>query len=176
MNIFNLLSQNFGHGSRTRKPDDAVPYPSGFRGRLLHNIDLCTTCGTCVYSCSPGAITIDDDGSNIAEWDYQEDRCTFCGFCVQYCPTHALSFEKVSPEPINERVEHYQFHEIEYQPCRMCHKSARILPEASLEQIYGSPLPEEIEETIGLCENCRQKLTSKRFLKAFIVKGDRQDE
>ena len=176
MNILNLLTHNLGHGSRTRKPDDAVPYPNGFRGKLLHNIDLCTTCGTCVYVCSPAAITIDTSESDIADWDYQEDRCTFCGFCVKHCPTHALSFEKESPSPITERVEHYQYHEIEIQPCRICKKPARILPLESLEQIYGKPLPEEIVDTIGLCEHCRQELTSKRFLKAIVVKGDRLDE
>ena len=176
MNILHILSQNFNHGSRTRRPEDAVPYPKEFRGRLLHNTSLCTACGTCVYACSPGAITIDTSEGNVANWDYTEDRCTFCGFCVQYCPTHALSFEQVSPKPINERVEHYLFHEIELQPCRQCGKPVQMIPLETLEQLYGHPLPAEIAETQGLCENCRQQLISKRFLNALVVKGDRKDD
>ena len=176
MNILGLLSHNFNHKSRTLEPANAVPYPSGFRGKLLHNIDLCTLCGTCVYSCSPSAIKISDVESEIANWDYTEDRCTFCGFCVQYCPTHALSFASESPQPITERVQHYQFHEIEQIPCRNCGKPAHAIPLATLEQLYGKPLPPEIAETVGLCEHCRQELTSKRFLKAVVVKGDRKDD
>jgi formate hydrogenlyase subunit 6/NADH:ubiquinone oxidoreductase subunit I len=176
MNILSVLSHNLGHGSRTRKPEDAVPYPNGFRGKLNHRVDLCTACGTCVYTCSPGAITIDDDEKFIVDWTYTEDRCTFCGFCVQYCPTHALSFEKVSPAPLTERVQHYLFHQIELQPCQNCGKPVHLMPEPLLEQMYGSPLPKEIVETQGLCEECRQQLISKRFLNTVVVKGDRHDE
>jgi formate hydrogenlyase subunit 6/NADH:ubiquinone oxidoreductase subunit I len=176
MNILSLLSYNFGHKSRTRRPDNAVPYPTGFRGKLLHNIELCTACGTCVYACSPGAIKISNEEANIANWDYTEDQCTFCGFCVQYCPTHALSFAQESPAPITQRIQHYLFHEIALQPCRMCGKPVQMIPEVTLEQLYGSPLPAEIVETLGLCEQCRQELISKRFLNAITVKGDRKND
>jgi ferredoxin len=176
MNIFNLLSQNFARKSRTRQPSDAVPYPKDFRGKLQHDTELCTACGTCVYVCSPGAISITGQDESIADWDYTEDRCTFCGFCVQYCPTKALTFDFVSPSPITERVQHYTFHQIEQQPCRSCGKPAHAIPMGKLEEMYGKPLPEEIVETVGLCEHCRQELTSKRFLKAVVVKGDRKND
>jgi len=176
MKILSLLSYNFGHKSRTRRPDNAVPYPAGFRGKLLHNTDLCTACGTCVYACSPGAIKISDEDATITDWDYSEDRCTFCGFCVQYCPTHALSFAQESPVAITERVQHYLFHQVEMQPCHECGKSVHMIPEETLEQLYGKPLPAEIIETQGLCENCRQALISKRFLNTVIVKGDRKND
>jgi hydrogenase-4 component H len=176
MNIFNLLTQNFSHKSRTRQPSDAVPYPRDFRGRLEHNTDLCTVCGTCVYACSPAAIQVSGMDEAEANWDYTEDRCTFCGFCVQYCPTHALTFAFESPVPITERSQHYTFHVMEQQPCRNCGKPSHALPLGSMEKIYGKPLPEEIAETIGLCEKCRRELTGKRFLKAVVVKGDRKDD
>lgn len=176
MNIFDLLSQNLNHKSRTRRPADMVQFPADFRGRLLHDIELCTACGTCVYACSPSAISIANAESKIAEWTYQEDRCTFCGFCVQYCPTHALSFADESPQPITERVQHYTFHEIEQQPCRNCGKPAHAIPVMTLERLYGKPLPQEILEIQGLCENCRRELSSRRFLKAVVLKGDRQND
>lgn len=176
MNILNVLTKNFNHGSRTRKPGDSVPYPEGFRGVLVHKADQCTACGTCVYSCSPGAITIENEEPTLSNWNYTEDQCTFCGFCVQNCPTHALSFEKEAPAPIASRSQHYIFHTIELEPCPVCGKPVHRLPQATLEQLYGRPLPQEIVESENLCENCRQELVSKRFLNALVVKGDRKND
>ncbi|GAP13651.1 formate hydrogenlyase subunit 6/NADH:ubiquinone oxidoreductase 23 kD subunit [Longilinea arvoryzae] len=172
MKILDVLSQNLSHGSRTRQPNDVVPYPEDFRGKLSHALELCTACGTCVYTCSPGAIKIDDADENVVHWIYMEDRCTFCGFCVQYCPTHALSFEKEAPAPITERSQHYISHDIVLPACKVCGRPVRVIPELTLKQLYGSPLPEEIVEAQGLCENCRQKLISKRFLKTIVFTGD----
>jgi hydrogenase-4 component H len=170
MNILNLLSQNMDHGSRTLPPDDAVPYPAGYRGRLSHAVALCTACGTCAYTCSPGAITIEND-ARVARWNYQEDRCTFCGFCVQYCPTQALSFERLAPAPLTERAQHYLSHEIVLQPCRTCGQPVHMIPEVTLINLYGNPLPKDILAAQGLCERCRQESVSKRFLKAVVGKG-----
>lgn len=176
MNILNVLSKNFRQGSRTRKPADAVPYPKDFRGVLLHNVERCTACGTCVYACSPGAIQIDASDPEFSHWLYNEDQCTFCGFCAQYCPTKALSFQQVSPEPLADRKSHHRDHEIELKPCRNCGKPVHAVPEVTMRELYGDPLPFEIKETIGLCEHCRQELVVKRFLKTVVVKGEREDD
>jgi hydrogenase-4 component H len=176
MNILNVLLKNFRQGSRTRKPADAVPYPKDFRGVLLHNVERCTACGTCVYACSPGAIQIDTSDPEISHWLYNEDQCTFCGFCVQYCPTKALSFQQVSPEPLADRKSHHRDHEIELKPCQNCGKPVHAVPEVTLRELYGDPLPFEIKETLGLCEHCRQELVVKRFLKTVVVKGEREDD
>ncbi len=176
MKILDVLSQNLRRGSRTRQPNDVVPYPEDFRGRLSHALELCTACGTCVYTCSPGAIKIDDADEKVVRWTYKEDRCTFCGFCVQYCPTQALSFEKESPAPLTERKQHYISHDIELPACKVCGRPVRVIPEMTLERLYGSPVPEEIIAAQGLCENCRQRSVSKRFLKTIVFTGDRHDK
>ena len=176
MNIYNILGQNLSQKSRTLKPDDSVPYPKNFRGRLLHQVDLCTACGTCVYSCSPGAIQITQIAEDRTQWKYTEDRCTFCGFCVQYCPTHALDFAEESPEPMTERVQHYTLHEIPMIACSECGKAVHVVPLPVLEQIYGSPLPADILQAQHLCEDCRQELTSERFMNTVVVKGDRKND
>lgn len=176
MKILGVLSQNLKHGSRTRQPNDVVPYPQDFRGKLSHTLDLCTGCGTCAYTCSPGAIAINDEDENVVRWTYTEDRCTFCGFCVQYCPTHALSFEQESPAPLTERQQHYIFHDIVLPKCKACGRPVRVLPEMTLKKLYGSPLPQEIVEVKDLCEQCRQKLLSKRFLKTIVFTGDKNDK
>jgi len=163
MNILNLLSHNLGQGSRTRSPDDAVPYPNGYRGQIQHAVDLCIACGACVYACSPGAITIDESDGQSVQWKYTEDRCTFCGFCVQYCPTAALGFEAVSPAPLTERAQHYLAHTIVLQSCRECGRPVRLLPDAILTRLYGDHLPADIAAARGLCETCRQRMTGDRF-------------
>ncbi|MEW5959896.1 MAG: 4Fe-4S dicluster domain-containing protein [Chloroflexota bacterium] len=170
MNILNLLSVNLGQGSRTRLPDDAVPYPAGYRGRLNHEAALCTACGTCVYTCSPGAITRDAGDPQVVVWNYAEDRCTFCGFCVEYCPTQALSFEPAAPAAITERAQHYLSHPIDFQPCPDCGQGVRPMPEATLIRLYGDPLPADIAASRGLCERCRQRATSRRFLAVLAGK------
>jgi formate hydrogenlyase subunit 6/NADH:ubiquinone oxidoreductase subunit I len=170
MNIFNLLSQNLGQGSRTRLPEDAVPYPSGYRGRINHDLSICTACGTCVYACSPKAITIDESSADVSVWQYTEDRCTFCGFCVEYCPTQALSFDPVAPAPLTERPQHYLSHAIPLQPCRECGEPVRSIPEVILIRLYGDPLPEEIAAAQGLCERCRQRVVGDRFMRVLAGK------
>ncbi|NMB88445.1 MAG: 4Fe-4S dicluster domain-containing protein [Chloroflexi bacterium] len=166
MNIFNLLSQNLAHASRTRPPADNVPYPGGYRGRLEHAGELCIACGACVYACSPGAITIDEHQPLTALWQYTEDRCTFCGFCVQYCPTQALGFAPAAPEPLTERAQHYLSHTIALEPCRECGQPVRLIPESLLAQLYGGAMPEDIIAMRGLCERCRQRATGRRFMQA----------
>jgi len=171
MNILNVLSQNFGHGSRTRTPNDSVPYPNGFRGRISHDLSLCTGCGTCVYVCSPGAIAIhDEEGGKSVNWKYAEDQCTFCSFCVEYCPTLALGIEAKSPTILSERSQHYLIHSIDLPLCKECGRPTRLIPDVALIHLYGNPLPEEIESARGLCENCRQRMTGQRFVTALAGK------
>lgn len=168
MNIVQLLSQNFGRGSRTRTPEDTVPYPGGYRGRIEHEASLCTGCGTCAYVCSPGAITIEERNAQAVTWEYREDRCTFCSFCVSYCPTRALHIEAVSPALLNERAEHYLSHLIPLQPCEKCGQPVRVIPAGVLVRLYGDPLPEEIAAARHLCERCRQRVSGERFVTALV--------
>ena len=170
MNIFNLLSQNLGQGSRTRPPDEAVPYPAGYRGQINHEAALCTACGTCIYTCSPGAITRDNSVPEYVVWQYSEDRCTFCGFCVEYCPTQALSFVPSAPAIVADRSQHVICHRIDCQPCPGCGRLIRPLSEATLIGLYGDPLPEDVAASRMLCESCRQRATTRRFREALAGK------
>jgi formate hydrogenlyase subunit 6/NADH:ubiquinone oxidoreductase subunit I len=155
MNIFQVLLHNFGKRSRTRKPDNEVPFPADFRGELTHKAVNCTLCGTCVYVCSPGAITIErEDESGI--WEYDAGRCTFCGRCVQYCPGAALSFLTQSAPTVNTRAQELTSHIVENQHCKRC--GAVILPlrfDALVRLYHSEEAAASATEIHELCERCR---------------------
>lgn len=167
MDIFKILSRNFGAGSRTLAPDDVVDYPTGFRGVLRHQADLCTACGTCAYTCSPSAIVPDRSDKRFVVWRYFEDHCTFCGLCVDYCPTGALSFEAHAPEVVQDRTQHYISHTIEMETCPQCGRLFKPIPPVVLERLYTQPPAEEVVNMARICDECRRQATSLRFKQAI---------
>ncbi len=167
MNILQIIFKNAGKQSRTRKPDNHVPFPVDFRGELDHNALMCTLCGTCTYVCSPEAIDISKE-EDMGYWNYDAGQCTFCGRCVEYCPTKALSFKQNSTPIANSRSQEKTFHIVEYQHCTRC--GATILPLAyeSLVHLYHSEeAARKAVEVHKLCERCRNRLHS-QFLKSGI--------
>jgi len=173
MNIFQIISRNFSLHSRTRKPEETVPYPVDYRGELVHDATKCTLCGTCTYVCSPGAIDVtreEEEGS----WKYDCGRCTFCGKCVEYCPTKALSFLDHAAPVVKQRSEEYTFHIVEYQPCSRCGKPIIPIPFETLVGLYHSEDAAKKALTVHqLCERCRRRAHGE-FLKSGIsgTKGE----
>ncbi len=166
MNIWNLISRNFGQKAHTRPPQDSLPYPPAFRGDLLHDAALCTSCGTCAYVCSPGAIEVEHTNTVAADWVYQIMQCTFCGRCVEYCPTHALSFD---PQPRQYVLRELStlHHRIGYQPCPRCGDPVIPLPKATLMETYNGTVPAGLEQLNLLCARCRKKVYSEAIKRGF---------
>lgn len=163
MDIFKILTQNFSGGSRTLAPGNAVDYPAGFRGVLRHQADLCTACGTCVYTCSPTAIKPDRSDKRFVVWRYFEDHCTFCGLCVDFCPTGALSFEGRTPEVVQDRSQHFISHTIPMKVCPSCGRLFKQIPLEVLDRLYAHPPTEEVVNMACICEECRRQTISLRF-------------
>lgn len=160
MNIFNVLFGNFSKPNRTRTPKDVVPFPADFRGELLHDLTQCVLCATCVYVCSPGAITI-EKGEESGSWEYDGGRCTFCGRCVEYCPTHALSFKSQSAPTVNERFAELTWHDVEYRHCTRCGALIIPLPHETLVRLYHSEeAARQAAQAHELCERCRSRVHS----------------
>ncbi len=167
MNILQILFHNFGSHSRTRKPENKVPYPDDFRGELNHRADQCVLCGTCVYVCSPAAIEIDREEEN-GYWNYDGGRCTFCGRCVEYCPTHALQFANQSAPIVTQRSSEFKNHYVEYQHCKKCGRLIIPIPRETLVRLYRSEeAANHAMQLHDLCENCRRSLSS-QLIKAGI--------
>ena len=167
MNIFQIIFHNFTTQSRTRKPEDNVPFPVDFRGELSHATDQCVLCETCVYVCSPGAIVVDREEKE-GSWRYDGGRCTFCGRCVEYCPTQALSFLSQSAPTVNQRAAEYTTHVVEYQRCKRCGALIIPLPHETLIRLYHSEeAAQHAAQVHGLCERCRGRAHGE-YLKSGI--------
>jgi hydrogenase-4 component H len=163
MGIFSILSRNSTRGARTRRPDDRVAFPGGFRGAIVHDAARCTACQTCAYVCSPGAITFGTANPDHVEWRYFAGQCTFCGRCVEYCPTRCLIFEGAMPPVTGDPALHRTAHQVVYQPCTRCGRPVIPLPLRTLQELYGGSVPEEIAAHRGLCERCRRKAAALRL-------------
>jgi hydrogenase-4 component H len=163
MGIFSILSRNSARGARTRRPEDRVPCPLGFRGMITHDPARCMGCGTCAYVCSPSAITLDETDPRFIEWAYFAGRCTFCGRCVEYCATQALRFEPESPVVTGDQSQHRLAHQVFYKPCARCGHPIIPVPLQTLQAVYGGSLPEDLVAHQRLCERCRGKAAARRL-------------
>ena len=172
MGFLQIVTRNFEQGSRTRRPTDAVAYPEGFRGALVHQPELCTACETCVYVCSPRAIRFEPQPDSVL-WEFFAGQCTFCGRCVEYCPCAALSFQAQSPHLTDDPSQLRTAHRIMYQHCARCDRPIMPIHEQVLARVYGHAPAAELVAEQKLCEDCRRELTGARIKQAL---GGRADE
>lgn len=167
MGILSIIWRNLTRRARTRRPDDMVPRPAGFRGVIEHDTPLCTGCGTCVYVCAPHAITLEKQGDFAAVWKFFAGQCAFCGLCVQYCPTHAITNRGKLPPVTGDQSQLRVAHEVVYQPCVRCGRPVMPLPSTVLQQLYGE-VTEDVKVAQQLCDECRRKAASRHLLDAFV--------
>jgi formate hydrogenlyase subunit 6/NADH:ubiquinone oxidoreductase subunit I len=167
MNIFKIIFHNFSLHSRTRTPENKVPYPVDFRGELVHDATQCTLCETCTYVCSPGAIKIEREEEN-GNWVYDGGHCTFCGRCVDYCPTKALSFLNQCAPTVGSRSAEMTYHYVEYQHCKRCGAVILPIPHETLVRLYHTEeAAQHAMQANELCERCRSRVQS-QALKSSI--------
>jgi len=171
MGILDIVSRNFGHRSRTRRPDDMPPRPPPFRGLIEQDVSLCTGCKACATVCSPKAISFNEEQETGITWNFFAGQCSFCGLCVQYCPTHAITNRGKLPPVTGDQSLLRVSHEILYQPCASCGRPIIPIPEAALEQVYGTKLTSSEAEQRALCQECRRKAASQHIHDVFVRSG-----
>ncbi len=94
----------FSHAFRPRStiqyPEQPVPVPSRYRGRIVLTRDpdgeeRCVACNLCAVACPVDCIALQKAETEDGRW-YPEffrinfSRCIFCGMCEEACPTNAI--------------------------------------------------------------------------------------
>jgi len=72
------LDADIAIASGVEVPDEVLRNLAGEKHLLIE--EWCSKCGTCVESCSHGALKL---GAGRAEVDAK--KCVLCGYCVAYC-------------------------------------------------------------------------------------------
>jgi formate hydrogenlyase subunit 6/NADH:ubiquinone oxidoreductase subunit I len=154
MNILSLLFENARRDPLTLRFPQRPASPAGYRGLVHIDPSLCVGCGTCAHVCSPGCITLQDDGMAY-RWRYDPGQCTFCARCVEYCPLQALTMDGQQPPAYAWRDELVQTVEQEYPLCPQCGRPAQPVSPLVLGRAFAELSPEVIAWS-RLCLACRQ--------------------
>lgn len=160
-----VLFRNLLEGPST-DPFPLVPEtftPDRLRGRVVVDEDLCMGCGICKYVCVAGAINITkrEDSHTITIW---HNACCRCAACRQYCPMKAISLvpDWHSAHPQEEKYKVIEQKKIPYEPCAVCGKMMRPVPEALLKKLYVNNADVDLEHVRTICPACRQLEDARR--------------
>ncbi len=98
-------------------PEEVLPLPTGYRGRvsLVVNPETgryrCTACGLCAKACPVDIIQIvrakDEKGKPTPypeRYEYNLLECIVCGLCVEACPFQALTMSPERELAVDSRV------------------------------------------------------------------------
>ena len=171
MGILAIVWRNFGRRARTRHPNDMLPTASTFRGLIEQDVSLCTGCKACGTVCAPKAISFNEEQETGITWNFFAGQCSFCGLCVQFCPTNAITNRGKLPPVTGDQSRLRVVHEIRYQPCAGCGRPIIPIPEAALEQVYGTKLTDSEAAQRALCQECRRKEAVRHIHDAYSRPG-----
>jgi len=98
--ILMILRHTFRRPVTVQYPDEKIPLPPRFRGRIVLSRDpdgaeRCVACYLCAAACPVDCIVLqaaeDQDGRRYpAFFRINFSRCILCGFCEEACPTAAI--------------------------------------------------------------------------------------
>lgn len=160
-----VLFRNLLQGPST-DPFPLVPEtftPDRLRGKVVVDKDLCMGCGICSYVCVAGAINITkrEDGHTITVW---HNACCRCAACRQYCPMHAISLvpDWHMAHAQEDKYKLIEQQSIQYEPCSVCGKMMRPVPEAVLKKLYVNNTDIDLNHVRTMCPACRQLEDARR--------------
>ena len=160
--ILEVIAGNVLHGPGTIRLPGSVPCTPEFRGAVTHDPALCLACGICSYVCVGDAITAAEQDKNYL-WTYEPGRCTFCARCVDHCPGHALTMAGVPVAAYFKPGQLGVQHLAPFPACSQCGGPSRPVNGQLLGRAFDEVNP-EIRLLARLCERCRQRLQSRKFL------------
>ncbi len=87
-----------------RYPFEPLHLPTGFRGKVVMQADLCVGCGLCVRDCPSFALKIDRFGKQQFRITYDPLCCAYCGQCEISCHRGAIQLTN----EFHPATSHYQ--------------------------------------------------------------------
>lgn len=83
------------------KPEEKVPVPEKFRGRIVYDKDACIGCLLCIRTCPSGVI-----GTTIEKKvKFDLSKCVFCGQCAEICPKNAIALSSEFEMVVHDKEE-----------------------------------------------------------------------
>jgi len=168
MGMLQIVFANLFAPSRTDTPDTRRAAPPALRGHLVHDVTLCTGCGTCAHVCAPKAITVAAEGETAIGWDWFSGSCSYCGLCAQWCPSRAIALEAVPPADVDHDAEVRLHDVIPLVPCSRCGRPHVPMPDPVQAELLRGSLDGRAFEEKDLCEDCRRRMSSARIRDAFV--------
>lgn len=95
----NTILKNLVSKPKTRRVEKE--YPTGTRGHVENDMDVCVLCGLCSIKCPTHAISVDKAEKT---WSIRPMSCIQCRCCVDNCPKKCLSMGTRFQEPGEEKV------------------------------------------------------------------------
>jgi formate hydrogenlyase subunit 6/NADH:ubiquinone oxidoreductase subunit I len=153
-NILQIIEKNLADGPVTISLPHKEPPPTGFRGLVLLDPELCVGCGLCAYVCVSESVTGASSETEY-QWHYEPGRCTFCARCVDRCPASALHMSAEAPPVYSSPGALDTSHTVPFPACKRCGKPKRPTSESLLHSAAGQ-IDDQTRELYDLCERCRR--------------------
>ncbi|MBW2967600.1 4Fe-4S dicluster domain-containing protein [Candidatus Woesearchaeota archaeon] len=74
-----------------KKPNEPVPVPDDFRGKIKYDRKKCIGCKQCITVCPANCFDYKEKEKKIR---HHVLNCLMCGICTEICPTKALTSSK----------------------------------------------------------------------------------
>jgi len=145
-------------------PFAPVEVPPWFRGKPVHDSELCIACAACAIACPPNALALTNDfDQGIRTWELFTGVCIFCGRCEEVCPTGAITLSQDFELAVMDYEDLFDRSDYKLAACQRCGRY--FVPQKEIDYMFTlmqkSSLSAETIEAgrvlLCLCPECKRK-------------------